>query len=115
MFPYGAVKLSLDFTRLLKQLKIKRPELTAHSLRHTMTVKLERARVHYSLMRRLLGHSVGKSVEDRVYLGSLKYSVTELSEALEMVKFPSHRQVTVPRSSGSAPVEPSATDPSHVK
>jgi integrase len=61
---------------------------TLHSLRHTMTIKLERARVHYSLMRRLLGHSVGKSVEDRVYLGSLKYSVKELSEALESVKFP---------------------------
>jgi len=53
-----------------------------------MTIKLERARVHYTLMRRLLGHSIGKSVEDRVYLGSLKYTVKELSEALEMVSFP---------------------------
>src|SRR5262245_24566448 len=25
LFPYGAVKLSLDFTRLLKQVKVKRP------------------------------------------------------------------------------------------
>ena len=67
---------------------MKRPSVTLHSLRHTMTVKLERARVHYSLMRRLLGHAVGKAVEDRVYLGSLKYSVKELAEAIEAVKFP---------------------------
>jgi len=51
------VKLSLDFTRLLKQAKLKRPSVTLHSLRHTMTIKLERARVHYSVMRPLLGHS----------------------------------------------------------
>ena len=88
LFPYGAVQASLTFTRLLKKLKIKRPAVTLHSLRHTMTIKLERARVHYSLMRRLLGHAVGKAVEDRVYLGSLKYSVKELSEALESVNFP---------------------------
>ena len=88
LFPYGAVKASLTFTRLLKKLKIKRPAVTLHSLRHTMTIKLERARVHYSLMHRLLGHAVGKAVEDRVYLGSLKYSVKELSEALESVNFP---------------------------
>ena len=53
-----------------------------------MAVKLERARVHYSLMRRLLGHAIGHSVEDRVYLGSLKYPVKELSEELERVQFP---------------------------
>jgi integrase len=88
LFPYGAVKVSLTFTRLLKRLKLKKPSLTLHSLRHTMTIKLERARVHYSLMRRLLGHSVGKDVESRVYLGSLKYSVKEMSEALESVSFP---------------------------
>jgi integrase len=88
LFPHGAVKASLTFTRLLKRLRIKRPAVTLHSLRHTMTIKLERARVHYSLMRRLLGHSVGKDVESRVYLGSLKYSVKEMSEALESVSFP---------------------------
>jgi len=88
LFPYGLVKTTMTFSRLLKKLKIKRPALSLHSLRHTMTIKLERARVHYSLMRRLLGHSIGKSVEDRVYLGSLKYSVKELSEALEAVRFP---------------------------
>jgi len=88
LFPYGSVKTSMMFTRLLKKLGIKRPAVTLHSLRHTMAIKLELARVHYSLMRRLLGHSIGKSVEDRVYLSSLKYSVKELSEALESVKFP---------------------------
>ena len=53
-----------------------------------MTVKLERARTHYSLMRRLLGHSIGGDVESRVYLGSLTYGVRELSVALEATKFP---------------------------
>lgn len=57
-----------------------------HSVRHTVAVKLERAEVHDSRMRRLLGQSIGKSVEDRVYLGSLKYSVKELSEALEKIQ-----------------------------
>ncbi|HEV8328924.1 MAG TPA: tyrosine-type recombinase/integrase [Nitrospiraceae bacterium] len=88
LFPYGAVKASLTFTRLLKKLKLKRPAVTLHSLRHTMTIKLERARVHYSIMRRLLGHTVGKDVESRVYLGSLQYSITELSAELEKVSFP---------------------------
>lgn len=90
LWPYGVVKTTMTFTRLLKKLKIKRPAVTLHSLRHTMTIKLERARVHHSLMRRLLGHSVGKSVEYRLYLGSFLYSVKELSEGLvENVSFPS--------------------------
>jgi integrase len=32
LFPYGAVKPSMMFTRLLKKLKIKRPAVTLHSL-----------------------------------------------------------------------------------
>ena len=88
LFPYGAVKTTQAFSRVLKKLGMKRKELTLHCFRNTTTIKLERARVHYTLMRRLLGHSIGKSVEDRVYLGSLKYTVKELSEALEMVSFP---------------------------
>jgi len=59
-----------------------------HSGRHTVAVKLERAEVHYSRMRRFLGHRIGKSVEDRVYLGRLKYSVKELSETLEKIQLP---------------------------
>jgi hypothetical protein len=51
-------------------------------------MKLERAEVYYSRMRRLLVHRIGKNVEDRVYLGSLKYSVKELSEALEKIQLP---------------------------
>jgi hypothetical protein len=39
-------------------------------------------------MRRLLVHRIGKNVEDQVYLGSLKYSVKELSEALEKIQLP---------------------------
>jgi integrase len=88
LFPYGVVKTTMTFTRLLRKLKLKRPSVTLHSLRHTMTIKLERARTHYSLMRRLLGHSIGKAVEDRVYFGSLNYSVKELAEAVEAVTFP---------------------------
>ena len=34
LFPSSAVKVSQCFTRLLKQIKIKRPALTLHSLRH---------------------------------------------------------------------------------
>lgn len=85
---YMATKPSQWFTKLLKQTKLKTPSLTLHSLRHTVAVKLERARVHYSLMRRLLGHAIGKSVEDRVYLGSLTYSPAELKEAIEVLSLP---------------------------
>jgi hypothetical protein len=60
------------------------------SVRHTAAVKLERAELHYSRMRRLLGHSIGKNVEDRVYLGSLKYSVKELNEAPEKIQLSCH-------------------------
>ena len=77
------------FTRMFKQLGLKRPAISLHSLRHTLTVKLAQARTYPPLQNRLLGHAVGKSVEDRVYLGSLLYSVKELSEALESVSFPS--------------------------
>jgi hypothetical protein len=35
-----------------------------------------------------LGHSIGKNVEERVYLVSLDFSVKELNEAIEAVKFP---------------------------
>ena len=52
-----------------------------------MTIKLERGRVHYSRMRRLLGRAVGKALEDRVYPGSLKYWVIEMSDSLESVSF----------------------------
>jgi hypothetical protein len=57
-------------------------------LRHTLTQKLARARTYPALQNRLLGHAIGTSVEDRVYLGSLEFTVKELSEALEAVKFP---------------------------
>ena len=39
-------------------------------------------------MRRLLGHTIGKSVEDRVYLGSMEYPVKELSEGLKSASYP---------------------------
>jgi hypothetical protein len=52
-------------------------------------VKLERARVHYTVMRRILGHSLGKSVEDRTYLSSLAYTAKELQEGIESLQLPS--------------------------
>ncbi len=55
------------FTRMLKVLGIKRPALSLHSLRHTL---------------------IGKSVEERTYMAGLQFSVKDLSEALEAVKFP---------------------------
>jgi integrase len=67
---------------------IKAPEVSLHSLRHSMAVALERARVHPSVRNRLLGHAVGTDVESKVYLDSLSYNPRELSEALEMVRFP---------------------------
>ena len=32
------------------------------------------------------GHAIGTSVEQRVYMGSMEYSVKELSEALEKIQ-----------------------------
>jgi len=85
----GASFVSLWFSRLLTQAGLKTPALSLHSLRHTLAVKLERERTHYSLQRRLSGHSAGSDVESRVYLGSFTYTVGELSEALEKVRYPS--------------------------
>jgi hypothetical protein len=36
----------------------------------------------------LLGHAIGTSVEERVYMGLMEYSVKELSEALEKIQLP---------------------------
>lgn len=88
LHPYGVQKSSGWMATLLKKLNLKKPSLTQHSLRHTVAVKMEKARVHWSVMRRLLGHAVGKSVEERVYLGSLVYSPKELQEAVEAISLP---------------------------
>jgi hypothetical protein len=40
------------------------------------------------LQNRLLGNAIGKSVEEKTYKASLEFSVKELSDALEAVKFP---------------------------
>ncbi len=74
---------------LLKSCGVKRPEVSAHSLRHSMTVNLERAKVHPSVMAKILGHAlVGRGVEGTTYLQSLSYPVKELAEAVEKVRFP---------------------------
>lgn len=70
VFPFlwqrGLGKATLWFSYLLKKNKVKSPSLSLHSFRHTLTVKLELAKTHGSLMRRLLGHSLGNDVESRV-------------------------------------------------
>jgi len=38
---------------------MKRPEVSLHSLRHTLTVKLAKARTYPALQNRLLGHATG--------------------------------------------------------
>jgi integrase len=87
LFPYAGIKKTQWFSAM-KQLKIKRPAVALHSLRHTLIQKLARARTFPPLQRRLLGHSIGTATEERVYMGSMTYSVTELSEALEKVTWP---------------------------
>ena len=86
--PKGSPLVSMWFMRLLRALQMKRPEVSLHSLRHTVTVKLAQARTYPPLQNRLLGHAIGKSVEDRVYLAWLTFTVKELSEALERMNFP---------------------------
>ena len=86
--PKGSPLVSMWFTRLLKGLNLKRPEVSLHSLRHTVAVKLAQVRTFPALQHRLLGHAIGKGVEERVYLAGLDFKVKELSEALEAVKFP---------------------------
>ena len=76
------------FTRILKALELKRPAVSLHSLRHTLTVKLAQARTYPPLQNRLLGHAIGKSVEERTYMAGLTFSVKELAEAVEAVRFP---------------------------
>ena len=88
LFSYGSIKTTQWFSALLEQLKVKRAAVTLHSLRHTVTVKLAQARTYPPLQNRILGHAVGKSVEERVYMASLNFSVKELSEAIEKITFP---------------------------
>jgi integrase len=80
--------VSYWFASLLRRVKVKCPQLSLHSCRHTTTVLLERAKVHPSIRHRLLGHSLGGGVEERVYLGGLEWSLTELREALDSITLP---------------------------
>ena len=91
MFPAlvlkGSALVSLWFSEIVLK-GFKTPAVSLHSLRHTLTQKLTRARTFPALQHRLLRHAIGSSVEERVYLGSLEFSVKELAEALEKVSFP---------------------------
>jgi len=40
------------------------------------------------IQHRLLEHAIGTSIEERIYMGSMEYSVKELSEALEKIQMP---------------------------
>ena len=85
--PKGSPLVSMWFSRLLTVLQIKRPEVSLHLLRHMLTVLLAKQQTYPPLQNRLLRHAIGKSVEDRVYLAGLTFSVKELAEALEKVRF----------------------------
>jgi integrase len=61
---------------------------TLHSLRHTMTVLLKKARVDDGIRHKILGHAQGNNVEDTVYLEGLTYELKELQEGLERVILP---------------------------
>jgi integrase len=87
LFPYAGIKTTQWFSAMLKQIKVKRPAVTLHSLCHTLTQKLARARTFPPLQRRLLGHSIG-TARPRRECTWVPYSVTELSEALEKVTWP---------------------------
>ena len=64
----GSALVSLWFSEIVLK-GIKTPALSLHSLRHTLTQKLTRARTFPVLQHRLLGHELVTSVEERVYLG----------------------------------------------
>ena len=87
MFLTGLALLSLWFSEIVLK-GIKTPALSLHSLRHTLTQKLTKARTFPALQHRLLGHAIGSSIEERVYLGSLEFSMKELAEAFEKISFP---------------------------
>ena len=86
--PKGSPLVSMWFSRLLNDLQIKRPEVSLHSCRHTMTVFMAKQRTYTPLQNRFLGHAIGKSVEERTYMAGLTFTVKELAETLEAVRFP---------------------------
>lgn len=86
MFLKGSALVSLWFSEIVLK-GFKTPALSLHSLRHTLTQKLTKARTFPAIQHRLLGHTLGTAVEERVYLGSLEFEVKELAEAMEKVSF----------------------------
>jgi integrase len=88
LYDRGVPTMSGVFSRLLEKAALKTPALSLHSLRHTMAQRLTKARVFPAITHRLLGHSQGSGVEERVYLGSLEFDIKELQSALELVRFP---------------------------
>jgi integrase len=87
LYARGSHLVSRWFSSLLTRTGIKTPALSLHSLRHTMTHKLIQARTHTPLQNRLLGHVIVKGVESR-YAAGYEFTVTELSEALELITMP---------------------------
>jgi integrase len=60
LYPKESPIMSMWFSRLLTTLQIKRPEVSLHSLRHTVTVLLAKQKTYPPLQIRLLGHAIGK-------------------------------------------------------
>ncbi|HSL02749.1 MAG TPA: hypothetical protein VK901_04335 [Nitrospiraceae bacterium] len=73
---------------LLKRIGIKCPAGSLQFTEAQVTQKPARARTYPPIQNRLLGHAIGTSVEERVYMGMMEYSVKELSEALEKIQMP---------------------------
>lgn len=88
IYPKGSSLPSLWFSRLLTVLKIKRPEVSLHSCRHFFTVKLAQQHTYPPLQNRLCGHALGSDTESKTYMHGLTFSVKEMSEAIERVRFP---------------------------
>ena len=59
-----------------------------HSMRHSAAVALKKSGCSDGVRHALLGHCQGTSVEDRVYLEGLRYSLVELRDGLEKMSLP---------------------------
>jgi integrase len=80
--------ISRWFTNALQQTGVKRKQVSLHSLRHSVTVKLIEAETHLPIQNRILGHAIGKDVELGRYGRMSKFTPQRLSEAIEKISFP---------------------------
>lgn len=78
--------VSAFFRRVMTHAKIRQPELTLHSVRHTYVTELARLGVPDKVAQYLTGHAMGHDVHSRVYL-HFKPDLPTLSNALEKIQF----------------------------